>query len=277
VVALDPWHVHLWLVDNDCPFYDQTPNAVPDRPTPVHVPHVDTDESIATVQQFSLTATARLTDLTEARPLIRSELNVKTLDGGQLISSLVDCAATFDFVSEDFVRRFALHTCKSLTKAPIQLANVQRVTSSQVCDVTFEVARHEFKRTFYVFRDLRAADLVLGLPWPDDEQTSLQFGTTQIFTLMDGTALETQLEERRPECLLMSSTKVHKLMRKTRRSRGRTSEFYTLHVTPATDQPTEFHNGEELTTDQRENFRSLLYDDFPELLQPVDSPLVSRQ
>jgi hypothetical protein len=45
----------------------------------------------------------------------------------------------------------------------------------------------------------------------------------------------------------------------------------------ATDKPTEFHTGEELTADQRENFRSLLYDDFPELLQLVDSPFVSRQ
>jgi hypothetical protein len=29
------------------------------------------------------------------------------------------------------------------------------VTSSTVCDVTFELARHEFQRTFYVSRDLR--------------------------------------------------------------------------------------------------------------------------
>jgi hypothetical protein len=66
-------------------------------------------------------------------------------------------------------------------------------------------------------------------------------------------------------------------MRKTRRSRGRNAEFDMLHVTPLANQPTEFHIGEELTADQRESFRSLLYDDFPELMQPVDSPLVSRQ
>jgi hypothetical protein len=46
--------------------------------------------------------------------------------------------------------------------------------------VTFELARHEFQRTFYVLHDLRVADLVLGLPWLDDEQ----FGTTRAFTLM---------------------------------------------------------------------------------------------
>jgi hypothetical protein len=191
---------------------------------------------------------------------------MKTLDGVELIFGLVDCAATLDFVSEDFVRRFALLTCKSLTKTPFRLANGHRVTSSAVCDVTFELARHEFKRAFYVLSDLRAADLVMGLPWLDDEQASLQFGTTRAFTLMDGTALATLLEERRPECLLMSSTKAQKLMRKTRRSRGRTTDFYMLHVTPATDQSTNFHAGEELTADQRENSRSLLYNDFPELL-----------
>jgi hypothetical protein len=86
---------------------------------------------------------------------------VKTPDGGHQISGLVDCAWTLDFLSEDFVRRFALQTRKSATKTPVRLANGQRVTSSTVIDVTFELARHEFHRTFYVLRDLRAADLIL--------------------------------------------------------------------------------------------------------------------
>jgi hypothetical protein len=60
----------------------------------------------------------------------------------------VDCAVTLDFISEDFVRRFALQARKSLTKTLVRLANGQRVTSSTFCDVTFELARHEFKRTF---------------------------------------------------------------------------------------------------------------------------------
>jgi hypothetical protein len=50
------------------------------------------------LKQFSLEATALLTDLTEARMLIRIELNVKTPNGGQLIFGLVECGATLDFV-----------------------------------------------------------------------------------------------------------------------------------------------------------------------------------
>jgi hypothetical protein len=203
VVALTPWHVQQWLVDVDCTFYDQAPTTFLDQPTSVHVPLDDTEESIATLPQFSSTATALLTDLTEARPLIRTELTVKNHDGGHHVSGLVDCAATLDFVSEDFVRRFALQTRKSPTKALVGLANGQRVTSSSVCDVTFELARHEFQRSFYVLRDLRAVDMVLGLPWLDEEQASLQFGTTRVFTLMDGTTVETQIEERRSECHLL--------------------------------------------------------------------------
>jgi hypothetical protein len=76
---------------------------------------------------------------------------------------------------------------------------------------------------------------------------------------------------------MMSSTKVQKLMRKTRRSSRSKAEFFVIELTPAADQPTEFHTGEELSADQRKNFRSLLYDEFPELLQPVGSPHVSRQ
>jgi hypothetical protein len=75
----------------------------------------------------------------------------------------------------------------------------------------------------------------------------------------------------------MSSTKMQKLMRKTHRSRGRNAEFYVIEATPAAYQPTGFHTGEELTPYQRENFRSLLYDDFPEFLLPANSPYVSRQ
>jgi hypothetical protein len=66
-------------------------------------------------------------------------------------------------------------------------------------------------------------------------------------------------------------------MRKTRRSRERNAEFYVIELSPAADQPTDSHIGEELTAEQRDNFRSLLYDDFPELLLLVNSPLVSRQ
>jgi hypothetical protein len=150
------------------------------------------------------------------------------------------------------------------------------VTSSIVCNVTFELARYEFHRTFYVLRDLRAADLILGLPWLDNEHASLQFGSTRVFTLMGGTTVETTLEERRPECLLMSSTKVQKFMRKTRRNRGCHAEFNVIDLTPSANQPIDFHIGEELTSEQRDNFRSLLCDNFPELLQPVDSPIVSR-
>jgi hypothetical protein len=123
-----------------------------------------------------------------------------------------------------------------------------------------------FNGLFFVSRDLRAANLILGLPRLDDEHASMQFSSTRVFTLLDGTTVETTLEERRPECLLMSSTKVQKLMRKTRRSKGRNAEFYVIELTPTVDQPTDFRTGEEVTADQGDIFRSLLYEDFPELL-----------
>jgi hypothetical protein len=51
-----------------------------------------------------------LPDIIEARSFIRTQVNVKTHDGGQQISILVNCAALLDFVSEDFVRRYSLVT-----------------------------------------------------------------------------------------------------------------------------------------------------------------------
>jgi hypothetical protein len=32
VAARAPWHVHMWLVDADCAFYDPAPTTVPDEP-----------------------------------------------------------------------------------------------------------------------------------------------------------------------------------------------------------------------------------------------------
>jgi hypothetical protein len=70
--------------------------------------------------------------LIEAHPLIRSELNVKTHDGVQPISGLVDYDAALDFVSEDFARHLSMPTRKSKVKIYFQLASGQRVTSSTV-------------------------------------------------------------------------------------------------------------------------------------------------
>jgi hypothetical protein len=84
------------------------------------------------------------TDLTEDRPLIRTEMNVKSHDCRQQISGLVDCAVTHDFVLKDFVRRFSLSARKYKTKTQDRLANGQYVTSSTVYDITIELARHEF-------------------------------------------------------------------------------------------------------------------------------------
>jgi hypothetical protein len=182
-----------------------------------------------------------LIDLTEARPVNRAELNVKTRDGGQLISGLVDRAATLDLVSKDFVKRLSLPTMKSKAKTPTRLIIGQCVTSPRVCEFAFELARHEFKRTPYVLRDLRVANLALVSPWLDDEQVSLRFGAIRVFIMMDGTIMETQTEDRRRECPLLSSAKVQKLMRKTRQSKGRNAEFYVIGVTPALEQPVEFY------------------------------------
>jgi hypothetical protein len=44
----------------------------------------------------------------------------------------------------------------------------------------------------------------------------------------------------------MSSAKILKLMRKTRRNRGRNAEFYVIDISPSPEQPAEFHTEEEL-------------------------------
>jgi hypothetical protein len=68
------------------------------------------------------------------------------------------------------------------------------------------------------------------------------------------------------EYLRMSSSKIQKLMRKTRQSTWRNAEFNVINITPPAEQPAKFHNGDEFNAKQRQHFRSLPYDDDPELL-----------
>jgi hypothetical protein len=67
------------------------------------VPSDEPTASIATLRQFYSDATSQLNDLTEVRPLIQAELSMKTLDGGQIISGLLDLATILDIVPEDFL------------------------------------------------------------------------------------------------------------------------------------------------------------------------------
>jgi hypothetical protein len=52
---------------------------------------------------------------------------------------------------------------------------------------------------------------------------------------MDETTVETRIEERRPQCLLLSTGKIQKLMRKTRRSWGRIAEFCVISISQASE------------------------------------------
>jgi hypothetical protein len=138
-------------------------------------------------------------------------MTVKTYDGGQQILGLFDCASTLDFVRVRGLRMtFFLSTRKSKVNTPARLANGQRVTSSTICETTLERARQEFQRALYVLRDLGVVHMVLGLPWLDDEQPSLQFGTMRGFALMDGASAGTHNGDRRPECRLIPSRNIQK-------------------------------------------------------------------
>jgi hypothetical protein len=94
------------------------------RPKPPDLYRQTTLRSPSLLYDISFTdATAMLTDLTKARQSTRTELNVKTTDGGQQISGLVDCVATLAFVLEDFALRIFLPTRTSKIKTHVRLAN----------------------------------------------------------------------------------------------------------------------------------------------------------
>jgi uncharacterized membrane protein len=58
-----------------------------------------------------------------------------------------------------------------------------------------------------------------------------------------------------PTNVFMQSSKTHS--QDARRRRRRNADFLVINITQATELSAKYHTGEELTTKQRENFRSL--------------------
>jgi hypothetical protein len=86
----------------------------------LHVLAEDDLDIIAEKRQEHNTSLVILSDHTEICPLLRIVLSVSTSAGQRHKKSLVDCAATLDFVSEDFATRMGLHARKPTTKTPIR-------------------------------------------------------------------------------------------------------------------------------------------------------------
>jgi hypothetical protein len=179
MVAPSPWHVQLWLLDSECPL-PTTPHATSTKE--LRVLSNDDSDIIAKKRLAQSRSLVVLSDHTEIR---RPRLQIITFSVSTSVGQrhqtsnntpLVHCAATLNFVSENFVTRTGLQTSKFATKTVVRLANGQRLTSTKVCDISLHVAQHDSVRTFYVLSDFCAADIVLALPWLDDEQATLKFG-----------------------------------------------------------------------------------------------------
>jgi hypothetical protein len=83
----------------DCDFYDIASTTAHVKLPLLQVPPDEPKASIAKLRKNSPDASALLSNCTDSCPLIRTELNVKSPNGGQLIFGLVDRVATFEFVS----------------------------------------------------------------------------------------------------------------------------------------------------------------------------------
>jgi hypothetical protein len=86
-----------------------------------HVPKPDDLDFIAKKQLANNTSLVVLTYYTEILPLLQIVWSVSTSDGQRQQTTLVDCAAMLDFVSEDFVRRMSFQMRKLSNKTPIRL------------------------------------------------------------------------------------------------------------------------------------------------------------
>lgn len=280
------WPVRIWLIDSDCDF--------PDEPEPVaesdeETDHVLADDEIESPiigpEQWNKMRNDRdysqiiaaLTNWDDPKPLLKVNVIVQN---NIEIEALVDNAASLDFMSEDFARRHNLQIDKAKIKMPVKLANGQRVNCGQTATVSIEVAGHRYEnRVFHILRELKVADVVLGLTWLDDAEVTVKYGENRIMTLSDGTYVDTTSVDRRPQCSIISATRVQKLMRKAARAgkKTRTAEFYTVQLRQLPDDDPDLHLDPSMPSEHAAAVKSLLYEEFPALLKPVDSPPKSRE
>jgi hypothetical protein len=107
--------------------------------------------SIAKERLAYIASHAILTGYTKICPFLQIVLSVSTSVGQRQQTTLGDCAATLDFVLEEFAMRMGLQMRNSSTKTLVRLANGQRVASAKVCDISFIVVQHEFVHAFTFF------------------------------------------------------------------------------------------------------------------------------
>jgi hypothetical protein len=129
---------------------------------------------------------------------------------------LVDCGATTDFISEDFVREKGLQTSGNPTDHFVIMGNGKRENCGLTCTVNLKAHGYHTRRTFRVTK-LPHHHVILGMPWLSAVNPHLDF-QQKICTVKQG--LQTIVLGTKPDAhpasgdVLMTAKQLCRAMRK---------------------------------------------------------------
>ena len=142
------WPINFWLIDANTPVLPPllTTHVINLKPNIVR--NESKPESALETANENISTTIALVIMNpyEAETLMRFNAFVSYNDLSSKADTLIDTAASLNFVSKDFfvTNGFYKH-CETVPKLSIRLANEQRISTTHVfCPIVFTIDGHEF-------------------------------------------------------------------------------------------------------------------------------------
>ncbi len=123
-------------------------------------------------------------------------------------SALVDCGASQDFVSRDFVRQHGLQLTGNPADCEVRLPNGEMVSCGERCKVSLRLQGYRVQRECLV-ADLPGHQVILGMPWLVEANPSLDFRRRTVTVRQQGRTFQlfSRPDYQQPASLLLLTAK----------------------------------------------------------------------
>jgi hypothetical protein len=241
-LLLSIWPVNFWLIDANTPVLSPllTTNVNNLKPSIVKI-EPELEAAIETVDENLSTATALvIMDPYEAENLMRFIASVSYNGVSSMAYTLIDTAASLNFVSKYFVVTNGFYKdCKTAPKLSIRVASEQRISTTKLfCPTMFTIDGHDFTDLqFRVLPHLKGSDIIQGRPALKKLEVAIRPNLNS-FTMGDYT-VQCNLESRKISYLIVDTDKMNQIIVKQARNKKNPMDVFLISQ----------HFVEELTTD----------------------------
>ena len=235
-----PWAVQYWLLDESNPPINLDKDASQETHERTTDETHDTEDNEVTVEENNAFSEAAdrwlpkaaayvIMDPDQPEPLMRLPISFDGCD----TDALVDNAATLNFVSGEFVDRHNLKW-KTAPKVAVRVANAQRIASTRIVvpeNLVINGVNYSGIQ-FRVLSNLKAADVILGLPAQRSINMTICPGSDSV--KIDDVDVPCVKQDRHVDCFLLDCKGIEKLLRK--QTRKQTADFFLVDIKKVVDE-----------------------------------------